>query len=220
MKGLLIKDIRLLQKQKTLLVVALCFLVLMGFTLGIGYTSVPSVAFFVFFAAMSALSTINYDKFDNGFSFLFTLPITPKMYVQAKYLLIFLFGGATWLFISGLLVAHQYINNMPLNSDTYMNLYSIGISAMLLVAITVPSLLRFGQNTTLIGLFIAALTFVLLMNFRVNTASSEPTFLASVVETMGTWPIAYIALLVFFLTLLVIFISYKISVRIMQRKEF
>ena len=34
---------------------------------------------------MFGLSTISYDAFDNGEAFLFTLPITKKLYVKEKY---------------------------------------------------------------------------------------------------------------------------------------
>ena len=51
---------------------------------------------------MFGLSTISYDAFDNGEAFLFTLPITKKLYVQEKY--VFSLGALLSGFILSLIL--------------------------------------------------------------------------------------------------------------------
>ena len=82
MKGLIIKDFKLLMMQKsffvTLTIVAIFF--------GITTDSIFVIGFLTMICSMFALSTISYDEFDNGNAFLFSLPITRKGYVIEKYI--------------------------------------------------------------------------------------------------------------------------------------
>ena len=96
MKGLLIKDMRLLINQgKTL------FLMLVAVSLILSVMGAASPSFvvsyitiiFSFFTA----STISYDEYDNCYLFLMTLPVTRKGYVNEKFLFGFLSTIAAWV---------------------------------------------------------------------------------------------------------------------------
>src|SRR5699024_6759865 len=82
MKGLIIKDFKLLMMQKsffiTLAIVAIFF--------GITTDTIFVIGFLTMICSMFALSNISYDEFDNGNAFLFSLPITRKGYVIEKYI--------------------------------------------------------------------------------------------------------------------------------------
>lgn len=99
MKGLLIKDFKLMKMQKNF------FLMMIAIVIAISFfqneISFP-LGFLPFVISLFSLSTISYDEFDNGNAFLFSLPISRKDYVKEKYLLSFLLGfGAL---ILGLLI--------------------------------------------------------------------------------------------------------------------
>ena len=84
MKGLLIKDLRLILKRKQSLVLFLCCCALIAFSNAnggfvIGYTA--------FLLGITGLSTLGCDERDNCFPFLFSLPIDAKTYVNEKFLL-------------------------------------------------------------------------------------------------------------------------------------
>ena len=85
MKGLLIKDIRLMRNQGGLL---LAMLILVALFLGVLSDVAPSfvVAYITIFLSIFVASTISYDEFDNGYLFLMTLPVTRKKYVNEKYI--------------------------------------------------------------------------------------------------------------------------------------
>ena len=85
MKGLLIKDIRLMRNQGGLL---LAMLILVALFLGVLSDVAPSfvVAYITIFLSIFVASTISYDEFDNGYLFLMTLPVTRKKYVDEKYI--------------------------------------------------------------------------------------------------------------------------------------
>jgi len=82
MKGLLIKDLRLVltRKHSLLLFLAVCAIIAFSAENGfvIGYTA--------FLLGIMGVSTQAYDERDNGFPFLFSLPVDRKTYVNEKFL--------------------------------------------------------------------------------------------------------------------------------------
>ena len=92
MKGLMIKDLKLMKAQKNFFLLILAVAVGMilfseDVTFGLG--------FLTFVVSLFTLSTISYDEFDNGNAFLFSLPITRQTYVFEKYSLSLLLGGGS-----------------------------------------------------------------------------------------------------------------------------
>ena len=74
MKGLLIKDFRLLKGQvHFLLIVTGCVIVFM-----INGSEAFGVAYVCSMVALLSLTTVSYDEYENGSAFLFTLPIKKK----------------------------------------------------------------------------------------------------------------------------------------------
>ena len=83
MKGLLIKDFKLLKTQQKF------FLLVLFIAIAVEMFSGSSSSFLIdtypLWPYYSPLSSISYDEFDNGNAFLFSLPITRKSYVIEKY---------------------------------------------------------------------------------------------------------------------------------------
>lgn len=83
MKGLLIKDLKLIMTQKLLIFIVggvSCYLLVTG-------KAEFGMSYMAFILAILVINTINYDDHDNGMSFLLTFPISRKIYVIEKYLL-------------------------------------------------------------------------------------------------------------------------------------
>ena len=96
MKGLLIKDIRLMKSQGALL---LAILILAALFLGVVSLDVEPffvVAYITIFLSIFVASTISYDEYDNGYLFLMTLPITREKYVNEKYIFGILISIFAW----------------------------------------------------------------------------------------------------------------------------
>ncbi len=72
MKGLLIKDFRLMKTQIRMFLIFIAIAVAMA--ISADDTSFM-IGFITFVFSLFTLSTISYDEFDNGNAFLFTLPI-------------------------------------------------------------------------------------------------------------------------------------------------
>ena len=89
MKGLLIKDFKLMKEQKNFLLIILIITIGMSlFTNDLSF----ALGFLTFIVSLFSLSTTSYDEFDNGNAFLFTLPITRSKYVIEKYYLSMILG--------------------------------------------------------------------------------------------------------------------------------
>ena len=74
MNGLFEKDLRRILRRKTSVLVLLMVLIVMGLSSDNLFLTGYGTAIFGFLA----MGTVNSDEIDNGFSFLFTLPITRK----------------------------------------------------------------------------------------------------------------------------------------------
>lgn len=82
MRGLLIKDIHLLMRQKNMVLVMALSLVLLSRN-GLEFT----LAYFVLLSFALGNSTIGYDAADRGMSYVMTFPVKRNTYVLEKYVL-------------------------------------------------------------------------------------------------------------------------------------
>lgn len=83
MKGLLIKDLKIILSNKSMFLV---ILVIMGM---VAFTDVAISAFVTSYISILfttlVVTTISYDDYDRCISFLMTLPVSRKDYVRGKY---------------------------------------------------------------------------------------------------------------------------------------
>lgn len=218
MKGLLIKDFRLMGRQKRfflmLMLIALVMLVVYddGTTFLIGYIT--------FLCGFFVVSTISYDDFDNGNAFLFTLPISRKEYVQEKYVFGLLLGGGAWLLSSGVVFGYQMLLGRAFDGrENFFAAGAILVIALVLIFIMIPVQLKFGGEKgrmALLGVFVAVfIAGYLIMNIMKRLNVDAEGFLHALAEQgMG----AMLGLVVAACAALYL-VSYKISVKIMDRKE-
>ena len=159
MKGLLIKDIRLLLSMKQHL------LIFLGVCGSIAFTTDGS--FIIGYAAgltgIMGLSTLGFDEHDNGFPFLFSLPVDVKTYVNEKYLfciLLDLFGAAvgTALFILACLTKGKA--DAISDGIVYLALYLP--MTLLLILSVLPCQMVFGrEKSRIVTMIVYGVLFVL-----------------------------------------------------------
>ena len=93
MKGLLIKDFRLMKVQKSFFLL-IAVIGVWGTLLSEDVTF--AIGFLTFVMSLFSVSSISYDEFDNGNAFLFSLPITRTTYVVEKYCFGLILGLSAW----------------------------------------------------------------------------------------------------------------------------
>lgn len=216
MLGLLIKDFRLIRNQGLTFLV---FAVIMGFAM---LTSMENSALFVSYLTMMGgfcvLSTVTYDSYENGYAFLFTLPISPGLYAAEKYVLTLAVSTVSCL-ISGSIAELLEPGNYRIweHWAVYLTVWMV---MLCLASFLLPMNLKFGADKSRIVLFalwagICAAAYVV---YRVDGA------VEGIVERINRF-CGYLGNGGLFAaggmaTAAVFLLSMGISIRIMQKKEF
>lgn len=218
MKGLFVKDFKLMMLQKNFLLLILAIVIgMMIFTDDVVFP----LGFLSFIVSLFTVSTISYDDFDNGNAFLFTLPITRNNYVIEKYSLGLLFGCIAWVFATVLgMIATVLKGTLPI-ADLMQS--SLIILPMLIVvqAIMLPFQLRFGGEKgriAMIGAFgtLAVISIVIVKGAKVIFNVD----LVSLLDNLPTVSMGVLLAITIIIALLMLLISMKISLSIMNKKEF
>lgn len=217
MKGLLVKDFRLMKGQKN-------FLVLLFIMIAFVFISGMDASFFMgylpFLLMIAAMSTITYDEFDNGMAFLMVLPISRKLYVQEKYL----FGGV--LGFTGLASAFVLFLISEINKGSsmtftqYILLFLCFLAFVILfLCLMIPIQLKFGSEKGRIVLFIIFFGIIGMVYLVSKITDKIPAQVIEVFRGIQKLPFGILAALAVGIYILALFISLKISLGIMEKKE-
>ena len=150
MKGLLIKDFKLLKGQKqfftSVLIVMTVFLMTSNnLSFVISYITVMM--------GMLTLTTISYDEHENGMGYLFTLPVSRKGYVREKYL----FGIMTTLPVLAVVSAIAFLVSGIRHIDFSVEEWGGAIMGSMLIvtmmlSLLIPIELKFGAERSRIAM--------------------------------------------------------------------
>ena len=207
MSGLLEKDICLLLRgHRNMLILFFMICVFLGLgqpgTFILGY--LPSLMLVVL------IGTFSCDESDNGFPFLFTLPIDRKTYIQEKY--VFCVGGTVvsfaiaWVLYMASQVLHGVSNLSGLlleNAGTipvFLAVFFIALSVM------IPVQIKFGAESAGVVLFVQKIAGEATLD---QIAELLGTITGNVPGQAG----------IFAVSIAVVLISYGISVRFMEKRE-
>ena len=96
MKGLLIKDWKLLRNQGGYFSTVFLIVILI-MSIGSVSTTGFMISYMTFLFSVFVLSTLSYDSHDNGMAFLMSLPVERKTYVKEKYLFAIFLSSGSWI---------------------------------------------------------------------------------------------------------------------------
>ena len=220
MKGLLIKDLRLLKAQKTFLMTVGGFAIIFSVMNKYSPFLMPYITMMV---AMFAVGTINYDEHNNGGAYLFALPVSRKGYVLEKYGYCLLLDVITLMIsivISGITIVIH--GETVKGSEFGLLILSTFLISVIIYAWMIPIQLKFSAERSRM-----ALTGIVLIAFICGYGMvSVGKKLGIEVDIDGffemlmrqkTMVLVSVALIAGAVMLL---ISYVISLKIMERKEY
>ncbi len=213
MKGLLIKDLCLLNTQKRFFIVVIVMGIMLTFA---GQSGDFITGYLMMVFGIFSGSTISYDENNRGMGFLMTLPVNRKQYVRSKYLFMLLmllasmvislvFGMASGM--SGTLSVVEMVGKSLLIASSMIILDSIFLSLII----------RFGAEKARIvtGILFGVLVLVL---WGLNIIKdNEPFSIPFNMENLSDGMIVLVSCAVSFVIMVV---SYIFSVCAMQKKEF
>ena len=222
MKGMLIKDFRLLKNQgKSLLLMLLVVAIFMNFITDVGPAFIVGYITIIF--SLFTATTISYDEFDNCYLFIMTLPVTRKKYVNEKYVFALLSIACTWVLgtvLGTILLLAQPAVEMNA-ADWLGSCIGYIFAAWICVSIMLPIRLKFDSEKSRYANFIM-IAVVFIAAFLVSSAIDYLP--ASIVEAGKEWFYGLSAGGVLGIaggiTVAAVIISYLCSQHIMAKKEF
>ena len=139
MKGLFIKDLKLVFKNKFLLVLMVLFS-LVGF---VGMDVNFMIGYFTLFFTGLAISTSGYDERNNTIAYLLTTPVSRRDYVIEKYIFTTCLGFIGY----ALSVAISFIGGHFIQGEPFdVTALSLGLFIFLIPALMIPINIKFGTT--------------------------------------------------------------------------
>lgn len=217
MTGLLIKDLQFLKQQWRLL---LCWVVMGALLASSDQYRNMFVIYSTMFGGLIVLNTLTYDGFDNGYAYLFSLPVTPKLYVAEKYLLTVLISTAGCAF-AGVMTACM-ANGQGLALGEHLTTCLVIWMTLLWVAcLMLPLNLKFGTEKSRVILIFAWSSMVgIIISLYIHIGDSGELKihgLLSRLESLGR--LGMLAVTGAF-TAAAVCLSVAVSVHVMQKKEY
>ena len=218
MKGLFVKDLKLIKNQKSFIVIFGAVIIFYLFT---DIAAMAAIGYATFVGTIFVISTISYDEYDNGNAFLFTLPFFRKDYVREKYLFALFAGGGSWLISTVISAACDFVRDSDIVIGDYI-FASLIIAAVffIIVSIMLPVQLKYGGNRGTIAMFLAIFIASMIGYIAVKLLGMLDIDILAMFNALQS-----VSLLTFSLSCLAaaavcLFISEKISVKIVEKKEF
>lgn len=217
MKGLLIKDLLLLKNQQRFFL--LIFFMSAGMLL-VGVNSVFVINYVTLIFTMFTLSSISYDEFDNGYAFLFSLPITRNQYAAEKYVFGFVTGGSACIIVTVIALIMNFVRGGAGTLELLITALLYLFMSLLFMAVVVPVQLKFGtEKGRIVLIFIIGLIFAAGF-IVVKAAKTFQLDLSTVIAALTSFAAGPVITVLLLISLAAVYGSYLISVNIMKKKQF
>lgn len=217
MKGLFVKDFKLLKLQKNFFIVIVAIAI--GFAI-MNDDPTFMLGYLTLVMSLLTLSTITYDEFDNGNAFLFTLPISRKSYVMEKYGFSLLVGSSAWIFAVLLAGLFSLIKGTAPILEVIMAAIMMFPIMLIVYAAMIPFQLKFGGEKGRIAM-VGAVGLLFIIGFLiVKIAELSGIDLLNVINTLSTLSMGMLVAIAVVIAVMIFAISMRISISIMDKKEF
>lgn len=216
MRGLFIKDLRLMKNQRHFLfTIVLMFLILVI----TGVDASFFMGYVPFLLLIVSMTTITYDELENGFAFLMVLPVSRKEYVLEKYLLGGLFGIGGLAVTVVIFILTEEAAKTSMTWESYLLITTGFLSFVILfLSLMIPIQLKFGSEKGRLVLFavffgVIGLVYVADKVIKVNVMAT------TLYQNILQLPLGVLLAAAFVLFAVFIWISANISLGIMKKKE-
>ncbi len=226
MKGLLIKDLKIIAEQKKFFIVAIVFAALFTWT---GNDITFAATYIILLTSMLTLTTISYDEFNGGMAFLLTLPTSRKIYTKEKYVFAFINLCLACVFSIIVCAIFALVKGTTIEWDSLISACvgcCLGMGLML--SVTIPLEFKFGAEKGRVAMIsaIVAITVIGVGIYKFLTKVLDINVNKVIDDVLAKLPTSGKGLEVIIISVmavalvLILFISYLISSKIMKKKEF
>jgi len=206
MMALIQKDLMIIQKQMKVMLGLFCLMIIVSYS----FQNVAFFSTFIVFIMMQVMTAFTYDDMSNWGRFANTMPVKMHQHILSKYVLALILTGIGLVFSLPLLFIG---GDSILNDKKAASFILLGILTLCLIlfSIVLPVFIKLGPN---MGRIILVAIFLL------------PTFVYPLVDDYFNWTIPSMKSIETFIYfapiggLLIMVISYLLSVQIYVKKEF
>ena len=215
MAGLIEKDMRLLWCNKLSVIVFVVFAVI----LEVSVKGAFILGYLPFSMCLLMMNTIAYDEMDKGYQFLLTFPIDRKTYVREKYVLTLGMGVLSW----GVAMVIYFVIKMIQGERLDMSMeLPVTLSFLPVIALFIlfmlPLQMKFGmEKTRIVMAGTCGAAGACILGFTKSIGLDTINDWMELLYQMSGWVLLGIVVAV---VVLLIAVSYRISIGIMKRKEF
>ena len=217
MKGLIIKDLCVLKNQMKTLLLVLAFFIIFS----IINEDATFILFLVpFYMIMILITTFNYDEFNKWDSFCNSLPLSRKEIVKSKYIL---FNATSLIVLILGIIASRIIPNFIENitfESIFASIIGVAFGICLVISLLIPFYYKFGANKGRIMLFLCIVILALLIGAITSLDIFNIIELMNLINNLNNLSLGMFALLLIIVTVIIMTISYYISIKIYSNKEF
>ena len=217
MKGLLIKDLKLMKSTRNSL--ALVLLIALGMS-----TYISDISFIITYLAIIGITfatgTISYDEFDNGSAFLFTLPVSRRGYVIEKYLFSLLMSLGGWLIGTVIAFGVGTAKGTMASEEGIMVALMLLPMVLCLAAFLLPMRLKFEGDKSRIAMVIVFGGFFVITIMGVKVLQKLGIDVEALMKSLSAISAGMGAVIVAAASIALLLLSCHISIKIMEHKEF
>ena len=216
MRGLLEKDFRLLKGQKNFFLLILVITVLLSLNSENNF----AVTYLTFIAGFLTISSFGYDDNGNCMPFLMTLPVSRMLYVKSKYLLGFLLTFIGWLVGMVISMITALLHKAPPTADAVLFQLAWVFLWMIMLSFVLPMLFKFGAEKGRMATLAMMLVFMAIVFAFTKLAEGMGMDMDACLNALVGQQIIVLVAGLAVVALILVLISYFISVKIVQKKEY
>ena len=212
MKGLLIKDFKLLKNQKqfflTVSMMGIIFLVV---------SNNPDfvISYITIMISIFTLSTISYDQY------LFTLPITRKEYVGEKYVFGLISTAASLAGVSAIAYAVAFAKSIEYTLEEWgATVISSFLIVIIMLAFTIPLQLKFEAEKSRMALLAVWGCLFIAIYLMVYIGRKMGIDIEAILDSIFEAKLSTTIIAIILICIASTIISYLISLKIIKKKEF
>lgn len=218
MKGLLLKDILVLQKQFKTMPLIFVFYAFLGFAAD-NYRFLASFTPFIFITML--LGSVSYDEISKWNGLALSMPVTRTQLVLSKYLLV-LFLSAVGMLASN---AYGYFMLLVMKQPITIELLAVSLAStlasLLLIGVLLPVVFRFGVEKARYFMMAVCFTiFALAVIIGKSSLFSKITLPQSLIQMSEAQFLKYLTHGGIGITLIFMVISILVSDRIVKKQEY
>ena len=210
MIGFIKKDLAMIKSNFKLLGVLFIIYAIMGLM------EKMDISFILpFMCVMIMISTFSYDNYNKWDAYSISFPNGRKNSVKSKYVTTILMTIIVAIITTLLAFAISYINIKAINYEQILvTMLGTVFGTLLVLTIMYPIIYKFGLEKARIGIFLLVFGIVI-----IGSLFASYIDLSSIFKSLSFLE-NYLVIILILLTIIMVYTSYKISLKIFSKKEF